>query len=1506
MKQVPIKSRIISLLLCAALVLGLVPVLSRSNPVHAATESQNNIVARADYFYNITWTCKQDVYGWNYNTLFSAGTTYRIPYGQPIYSGAYIGYYVEIDDFLTAANTAGSVFYTSRSTYDTTSSVYYATDCSAFVSWCWGVDRKTTYSIPQISTYIGMATAANTSLLQLGDCLNSNDVGHVVLVTDLIYNSSGTLTSIEITEQTPPQMKRSYWTPSELGSYYGTYYGIYRYSGTVPAAPDGSTNSGSSSGSITSKYYPACDSSQTSLIPAMASIGVTLDWDLQTKIAEANGITDFSGTAEQNTTLLNLLKAGKLLNPNYVPVTYYPACSSSATTFYGGMSEIGVTCDWDLHTRIAQANGITDFSGTAEQNESLLALLKAGKLINPDASGDTGSTGGSGSSGTVTSGSNGYERGYTGGMAGTGEYKAFGLDVSSWQGSDLSFTRIKNAGYDYVILRAGTSNGKDECFETYYTNAKAAGLDVGAYYYTYATSVSAVQSDMEDFLSYISGKTFEYPIYFDYESSDQQALSASVNQQICLTAMDMLAAEGYLVGMYTGKYFSTLLPIDTICAKYEIWIAHYLAVGDGSYDGTNDYTTYGPTYSTQYGMYQFTDSVWINGYGPYDGDVCYKDYPSIVKTYGFNGYEAEIQEESYIDKNCTFYPSHGQLKVTTATTVKSEPRSASDDLETAALDAKYVANGLYINGGGNLWYRVTTASGATGYIYSGRVEYVKSLYTDVTITGHGLPSNHVVGNVFSVNGTVSSTYNTLDKVGVHIYSGTDISASPLTGGSASASNNKYSLSGSTIDDATSFGDLAIGTHTYLITAECSSYYAATTKELGTVKQTVNLVKHPFKVISASTSTSDYFANCTFYPSHCTFTTIQDTGIFSEPRTEKTGNTSMTLEAAPNGTTYTSTGLYLNSGGNIFYRVKTADGLDGYIYSGYTEFGKKVYSDIKISGYTAPNAHVKGNVFVVAGTIKSTYNTLGTAKVSIYSGFGTSGEIVTGGSDTITNNKYVLAGSAIDDATSFGDLPLGQYTYVIQATYTSYYAVSAKELGTITGTRTIKKAYFTVVSSAVDSSTCTHSNSETVIEKATCTETGTKVVSCSKCGLTEKVTIEIDESTHDYGSYVVTKEATCTEAGSKSKTCSGCGKVYTKEIAATGHSYGEASCTEAATCTVCGASSGTTLGHSYTSVVTKPTCDSSGYTTYTCSVCGDSYKDNYVSAAGHTYTAKVTAPGCTTDGYTTYTCTTCGDSYKDSYVSASGHSWTEATCNTAMTCATCGAVSGNSLGHSYKSLVTAPGCTTDGYTTYTCTICGDSYKDSYVSASGHSWSEATCTAPMTCTACGKTNGNALGHSYKSVVTTGTCLTDGYTTYTCLVCGHSYKDNYVTASGHSWTDATCTAPMTCTVCGNTAGTALGHSYVGGVCQNCGEAEPSTVIKPTMTVTGTSLSFEDEIFYNIYYTVDDASSVVEMGLVTFTEKLADGTHENAVDVIPGYVSGGGEYMVHTNGIPAKNMGD
>ena len=68
------------------------------------------------------------------------------------------------------------------------------------------------------------------------------------------------------------------------------------------------------------------------------------------------------------------------------------------------------------------------------------------------------------------------------------------------------------------------------------------------------------------------------------------------------------------------------------------------------------------------------------------------------------------------------------------------------------------------------------------------------------------------------------------------------------------------------------------------------------------------------------------------------------------------------------------------------------------------------------------------------------------------------------------------------------------------------------------------------------------------------------------------------------------------------------------------------------------------GHSYTSKVTAPTCTAGGYTTYTCSVCGSSYKSNTTQALGHSYKATTTTGSCTEGGYTTYTCTRCGDSY----------------------------------------------------------------------------------------------------------------------------------------------------------------------------------------------------------------------------------------------------------------------
>ena len=131
-------------------------------------------------------------------------------------------------------------------------------------------------------------------------------------------------------------------------------------------------------------------------------------------------------------------------------------------------------------------------------------------------------------------------------------------------------------------------------------------------------------------------------------------------------------------------------------------------------------------------------------------------------------------------------------------------------------------------------------------------------------------------------------------------------------------------------------------------------------------------------------------------------------------------------------------------------------------------------------------------------------------------------------------------------------------------------------------------------------------------------------------------------------------------------------------------------------------------HAFGAVTVEPTCTEQGYTTHTCTICGDSYVDSITGALGHSYDSVVTDPTCTQAGYTTHTCGTCGDSYVSNYTDA--------------------------LGHSYESVVTEPTCTQAGYTTYTCGTCGDSYVSNHTDAQGHEYgdwyvlTEATLNTP----------------------------------------------------------------------------------------------------------------------------------------------------------------------------------
>jgi len=348
----------------------------------------------------------------------------------------------------------------------------------------------------------------------------------------------------------------------------------------------------------------------------------------------------------------------------------------------------------------------------------------------------------------------------------------------------------------------------------------------------------------------------------------------------------------------------------------------------------------------------------------------------------------------------------------------------------------------------------------------------------------------------------------------------------------------------------------------------------------------------------------------------------------------------------------------------------------------------------------------------------------------------------------------------------------------------------------------------------------------------------------------------EECSHYYSTSIT--KPTCNDEGYTTYTCVDCGDSYKDDyVPAKGHSYSEVvtapTCNDRGftthTCVDCGDSYVDSpvdaKGHSYSSTVVQPDCDDKGYTLHTCSDCGYSYKDNYVLENGHSYESKVTEPTCTKRGYTTHTCTVCGKSYVDSYVPANGHTGgADATCETDQTCIICGEVITDKLGHSYSAVVTAPTCTAQGYTTHTCSRCGDSYVDSYVPANGHTPGKAaTCITDQTCEICGTVLKGALGHFYETSVANATCTDEGFLLHTCMDCGHSYKDNFVPANGHTGgAEATCTTDQTCTVCGAVVVERLGHNYIAVVteptceeqgytthtCSRCGDSYVDSYVK------------------------------------------------------------------------------
>lgn len=202
-----------------------------------------------------------------------------------------------------------------------------------------------------------------------------------------------------------------------------------------------------------------------------------------------------------------------------------------------------------------------------------------------------------------------------------------GIDLSCHNGS-IDWTKVKA---DFVILRAGygkESSQKDNRFEEYYAGAKAHGIPVGAYWYSYAMNEDEAIQEADVFISTIKGKQFEYPVFYDVEENKQFDLGKEKVSAIMRAFLERVEAAGYFVGLYGSASSLTTHTTDDIKSRYTIWLAHWC-------NQTN--------YTGAYGIWQHSEKGSVDGInGNVDLDVGYKDFPTIIKAKGLNGYGKEL------------------------------------------------------------------------------------------------------------------------------------------------------------------------------------------------------------------------------------------------------------------------------------------------------------------------------------------------------------------------------------------------------------------------------------------------------------------------------------------------------------------------------------------------------------------------------------------------------------------------------------------------------------------------------------------------------------------------------------------------------------------------------------------------------------------------------------------------------------------------------------------------
>ncbi len=188
------------------------------------------------------------------------------------------------------------------------------------------------------------------------------------------------------------------------------------------------------------------------------------------------------------------------------------------------------------------------------------------------------------------------------------DYTLSGIDAARYQG-EVDWQAVKEGGVSFVFLRCGFrgygSEGSlnlDDNFETNYTEATAAGLDVGVYFFSQATTPAEAVEEARYVLALLEGRELGLPVVMDYElASDASGgllgrlydakLSGEAYAEICLTFCREIENSGYTAAVYAGNTMLQDTVGEALTAEgFGVWLAHWTV--QSRYNGAYDYWQY--------------------------------------------------------------------------------------------------------------------------------------------------------------------------------------------------------------------------------------------------------------------------------------------------------------------------------------------------------------------------------------------------------------------------------------------------------------------------------------------------------------------------------------------------------------------------------------------------------------------------------------------------------------------------------------------------------------------------------------------------------------------------------------------------------------------------------------------------------------------------------------------------------------------------------------------------